>query len=271
MRRPARLVLLGHPVGRSLSPTFQNAALRAAAIPLRYEALDLEPAAFDSTVTALIAERAAGNVTVPYKERMSDRCDRLTPLAARAGAVNVFWVDDGGRLVGDNSDVGGFDTAIAELLGERPRGMSVGILGAGGAAAAVLAAVESWPGCDAHVYNRTPERAAHLCERFRSIARAVDDVGVIAGAQLVVNATSVGLRDDAMPLDPALIAPGSAVLDLVYRRGATPWVRALRSRGHRANDGLGMLIEQGALAFEKWFAVSADRGAMWASVINAAT
>jgi shikimate dehydrogenase len=93
---------------------------------------------------------------------------------------------------------------------------------------------------------------------------------VIAGAQLVVNATSVGLHDEAMPLDPALIAPESAVLDLVYRRGATPWVRALRARGHRANDGLGMLIEQGALAFEIWFGTMADRGAMWASVTESA-
>lgn len=270
-RRPARLVLLGHPVGRSLSPTFQNAALRAAGIPLRYEALDLEPGEFDGCVDRLVADGAAGNVTVPYKERMRERCDELTPLAARVGAVNVFWVDDDRRLVGDNSDVGGFNAAVLELLGQSPHGITVGVLGAGGAAAAVLAAVESWAGCDAHVYNRTPERAAHLCARFRSIARPIDDVGVIAGAQLVVNATSVGLHDDAMPLDPALVAPDSAVLDLVYRRGETPWVRALKARGHRAHDGLGMLIEQGALAFETWFGVPANRGAMWASVRDGAS
>jgi len=265
------LVLLGHPVGHSLSPTFQDAALRAAGISLRYEALDVEPAAFDERVAELVAEGAAGNVTIPFKERMCDRCEELTPLAARVGAVNVFWIDDRGRLVGDNSDVGGFDAAAATLLGERPRKLTVGVLGAGGAAAAVLAAVESWPACDAHVYNRTPERAIHLCARFGSVARPVDDIGVIAGAQLVVNATSVGLHDDAMPLDPALIAPGTPVLDLVYRRGATPWVRALRARGHRANDGLGMLIEQGALAFEAWFGVPAARDAMWASVAKPAS
>jgi len=270
-RRPARLVLLGHPVGHSLSPTFQNAALRAADIPVRYEALDLEPGDFDRCVSRLVADRVAGNVTVPYKERMRERCDHLTPLAARVGAVNVFWVDDDGLLVGDNSDVGGFNAAVVELLGEPPRGITVGVLGAGGAAAAVLAAVESWIGCDAHVYNRTPERAAHLCARFRSIARPVDDVGVIAGAQLLVNATSVGLHDDAMPVDPALVAPDSAVLDLVYRRGETRWVRALKTRGHRAHDGLGMLVEQGALAFERWFGMPADRVAMRASVRDGAS
>ena len=264
--RPARLVLLGHPVDHSLSPTFQSAALRVAGIPLRYDAIDVEPSSFDTMLSALVAERAAGNITVPFKARMHERCDRLTAVAKRVGAVNVFWVDDRGRLVGDNSDVGGFQRAVRDLIGGAPRDLSVGVLGGGGAAAAVLAAVEAWPGCAAQIFNRTPDRAKHLSERFRSIARAVDDVGAIAGAQLVVNATTIGLRDDSMPLDPARVAPGSAVIDLVYRRGETAWVRELRARGHRAADGLGMLIEQGALAFETWFGLPADRAAMWESI-----
>jgi shikimate dehydrogenase len=144
--------------------------------------------------------------------------------------------------------------------------MTVGLLGAGGSASAVLAAVETWPGCSAHVYNRTPERARLLCERFSAIAQPVDDIGVIAGAQLIVNATSVGLRDDSYPLDPTLIAPDAAVIDLVYRPGESAWTHAVRARGHRACDGLPMLIEQGALAFERWFGVSPDRSVMWESL-----
>jgi shikimate dehydrogenase len=205
-------------------------------------------------------------VTIPFKERMHDACDVLTPLAQRVGAVNVFWIDEDGRLVGDNSDVGGFDAAVATLLGARPRDTTVGLLGAGGAAAAVLAAVETWPGCTSHVYNRTPERARLLCERFGAFAQPVDDIGVIAGAQLVVNATSVGIRDDAYPLAPSLIAPGASVIDLVYRPGETAWIRALRSRGHGVCDGLPMLIEQGALAFERWFGFAPDREVMRRSV-----
>jgi len=266
IRQPGRLVLLGHPVAHSLSPRFQNAALAAAKIQLRYDAIDVDPAAFDEAIGLLRSQRAAGNVTVPFKERMRESSDILTPLAQRVGAVNVFWFDDRGHLVGDNTDVAGFDAAVVELLGERPRDMTVGVLGAGGAAAAVLAAVETWPDCYAHVYNRTPERARILCERFRPFAQPVDDVGVVAGAQLIVNATSVGLRDDAYPLDPTLIAPSSAVIDLVYRPGESAWTRAVRGRGHRACDGLGMLIEQGAVAFERWFGFSPDRSAMWASV-----
>lgn len=263
MRLPTRLVLLGHPVSQSLSPRFQNAALEAAQLPVRYEALDVEPHEFEQTVTALCREGAAGNITVPFKERMFDACHHRSALASRVGAVNTWWVDDAGALYGDNTDVGGFERAVTLLLGELPTNLTVGVLGAGGAAAAVLAAVERWPNCYAHVYNRTPERARLLTERFRSISEPVDDVGVIAGAQLVVNATSIGIRGDALPLDPALLGPDSAVVDLVYRPGETPFVHACRARGHRAVDGIVMLWEQGALAFERWFDRAPDRGVMW--------
>jgi shikimate dehydrogenase len=256
-------VVLGHPVAHSLSPRFQNAALRAAGIPLEYSVLDVEPSEFESVVADLKRDRIAGNVTVPFKERMHDVCDVLTPLAERVGAVNTFWVDERGALVGDNTDVGGFDYSVRSLLGDTPRDMTIGVLGAGGAAAGVLAALESWPGCYAHVYNRTPERAAQLAERFRSIAQPVDDIGVIEGSQLVVNATSLGLRDNALPVDVDVLPRETVVVDLVYRPGETAFVRAARARGLRAVDGLPMLCEQGALAFERWFGRAPDRAVMW--------
>jgi shikimate dehydrogenase len=106
-----------------------------------------------------------------------------------------------------------------------------------------------------------------LCARFPGLAipvgRAID---AVAGAALVVHATTVGVGDDAIPIDPALLPPGADVMDLVYRRGETIWVRNARARGHRAVDGLPMLIEQGALAFERWFGVVPNRPAMWAAV-----
>ena len=264
MHLPARVVLLGHPVAHSLSPRIQNAAIRAAGLDARYEAVDIDPPQFDEVVDALKRDGAAGNVTIPFKERMLVSCDALSPVARRAAAVNTWWVDDDGRLMGDNTDVGGFDHAAREALdGGSLRDMTVGVLGAGGAAAAVLTAVESWPGCMAHVYNRTPERARTLCERFGSAARPVDDVGVVGGADLVVNATSIGLKDDAMPIDLSLVRRDAVVIDLVYRPGGTQFVRALRERGTRASDGITMLVEQAALAFEKWFGVTADRARMW--------
>jgi shikimate dehydrogenase len=264
--RPSRLVLLGHPVAHSLSPLFQNAALRSAGIPLEYAAIDVPPERLDAVLGALAREGAAGNVTVPYKERAAAACRRLTPLASRVGAVNTFW-SERGELVGDNTDVGGFDAATRRLLGGAPRGARVALLGAGGGAAAVLAAVESWPEARAVVYARSASRAAALAARYPAAARASDTVdGALADATLVVNATPVGLADDAHPVPVEQLPRRAAVMDLAYRRGETAWIRAARARGHRACDGLEMLLEQGALAFERWLGVEPDRAAMRAAL-----
>jgi len=263
---PGRLVLLGHPVAHSLSPTFQNAALRRLGSPLVYEALDVSPPAFAAVFRGLAAERAAGNVTVPHKASAAALCDRLTPVAVRTGAVNTFWVD-GGQVVGDNTDVAGFDAAVRALLGDAPANLRVALIGAGGGAAAVLAAVEAWPRCVVGVWNRTQDRASALADRFPAIAHPKEFLAdAIRDADLVVNATTIGLRGDDIPVNPALLRRRAAVVDLVYRPGETAWVRLARARGLRACDGLPMLLEQGALAFERWFGVAPDRDVMWAAV-----
>ncbi|HZI43459.1 MAG TPA: hypothetical protein VFD67_17205, partial [Gemmatimonadaceae bacterium] len=109
-------------------------------------------------------------------------------------------------------------------------------------------------------------RAEALCARFSSGARVADAEELARESQLVVNATSVGLRDDDLPIDLSTLRSDAAVLDLVYRRGETAWVRAARARRLRAADGLVMLVEQGAAAFERWFGFAPDRDAMWAAV-----
>lgn len=262
---PGRLVLLGHPVSHSLSPTFQNVALERAGLPLRYEALDVRPVALDATVDALITTNAAGNVTIPHKARVAARCARRSPLAERVGAVNTFWVERG-ALIGDNTDVGGFRELLAATAPDLDRARPVAIAGAGGAAAAVLAALEIEGFREIRVHGRTPERAAALGERF-PFARPVSDTdALLRDASLVVNATPVGLEDDAMPFDVEDLGPEAVVLDLIARRGETPLVRAARARGHRAADGLEMLLAQGALAFERWFGIAPDRAAMRRSV-----
>jgi shikimate dehydrogenase len=106
-------------------------------------------------------------------------------------------------------------------------------------------------------------RAEALAVRYARVARAEWSLeAAVQGATLVVNATPVGIDGDAVPVDPAFLDAGSAVFDLVYRRGETPWVHACRGRGLRASDGLPMLIEQGALAFERWFGEAPDRTMM---------
>jgi shikimate dehydrogenase len=261
---PGRLVLLGHPVAHSLSPRVQNAALRHAGIPLVYEALDVRPAELVRTLADLRSIGAAGNVTIPHKEAVAAHCDQLTPVADRAGAVNTFWCE-AGRLIGDNTDVGGFEAVAVDLLG-RPVGrppISLALLGAGGAAAAVLVAVERWRQARARVFSRSADRTRRLCARFAEVAevaRTPDDA--VRGADLVVNATPIGLADDAMPIDPARLESRAAAIDLVYRPGGTAWARAAARRGLRATDGTAVLLEQGALAFERWFAVAPDRQVM---------
>ena len=268
--RPTRLVLLGHPVAHSLSPTFQNAALRRAGIPLVYEALDVPPRDFADTIRRLAAEGAAGNVTIPHKAAAARACDRLTPLAARAGAVNAFRREDDGALLGDNTDVGGFAAAAIALLGAIPRDSRVAVLGAGGGAAAVLAACERWPGCTVRVWSRREAAARALVERFAGVASTAPAVAdAVAAADLVVNATPIGLTSDDVPVAVDALPPRAAVLDLVYRRGETPWVRQARAQGRRAADGLPMLVEQGALAFTFWLGVEPDREAMREAVRSA--
>ena len=264
---PGRLVLLGHPVSHSLSPVFQNAALHAAKIPLTYEAVDVEPADLRSVLRELKESKAAGNVTIPHKTAVHASCDKITDIAARVGAVNTFWFESG-NLHCDNTDVGGFDTAVKSLLGGEPTSARVVLLGSGGAAAAVLAAVERWPNARVTIVARNAERARRLARRFRDVASVETSLEKgIAEASLVVNATPIGQHDDEEPLDVAMIQPTTAVFDMVYRRGGTPWVKAARKRGCPAADGLPMLLEQGALSFHNWFGIEPDREAMRQSLL----
>jgi len=268
MALPGRLVLLGHPVAHSISPAFQNAALRASGIPLVYEALDVTPTELDGCVDELVEHRAAGNVTIPHKERVAKRCAHLTPVAERVGAANSFRVDDAGTLLGHNTDVAGFDHLARSALGDAPLPRRVAVLGAGGAAAAVLAAIEAWPHCSVVLCNRNLARAAALAERFPVVARTVSDAALaVEESELVVNTTPLGLHPgDPFPVEIEALPAGAVLVDLVYGRAETAWVRAARAVGHHAVDGLDMLLEQGALAFEWWFGVPAPRHEMQAAM-----
>ena len=264
---PGRLVLLGHPVAHSLSPTFQNAALQAAGIPLTYEAVDVAPNKLRVLLRELKNLNAAGNVTIPHKLSVHASCDELTDIAARVGAVNTFWFESG-RLYGDNTDVGGFEAATKALLGGDPVDARVVLLGAGGAAAAVLAAVEQWTNARVAIVARHPDRAVKLARRFRDVARVEKSLETaLADATFIVNATPVGQQNDDMPTETGMIPKKAAVMDLVYRRGATPWVKAARKKGIPAADGLPMLIEQGALSFQRWFGREPNREAMRQSLV----
>jgi shikimate dehydrogenase len=263
---PGRLVLIGHPVAHSLSPTFQNVALRRAGLPLRYEALDVAPDSLSNALDELVAVNAAGNVTVPHKEAVLARCTRRSELADRVGAVNTFWVEDG-ELVGDNTDVAGFLDFLAQTAPNVDPARPAAVIGAGGSAAAVLAALEHARFADVRITARTQSRAIALSERFSHAHASAGDAEAIRGAGLVVNATPLGLSGQGMPFDVDGVEPDAAVLDLVYvRDDETPLIKAARARGLVAASGLPMLLGQGARSFELWFGITPDRDAMRASV-----
>ena len=260
---PGRLVLLGHPVSHSLSPVFQNAALRQAGIDLEYELVDVPPESLAATLDQAKAGHWAGNVTVPHKESVRAACTRVTAVAARAGAVNAFRASPSG-ILGHNTDVEGVAAAVRSQLTALPVDVEFGVIGAGGAAAAVLTAIEGWPRCTAIVANRDAARAQRLVERFSSFARAGDVDEIARRAKFVINATSLGLNeDDALPVDPARLRTDVRLLDLVYARSETRLVREAKALGIRASDGLGMLVGQGAAAFEFWFGRAPDTDVMW--------
>ncbi len=263
---PRRLVLLGHPVAHSLSPRFQNAALAAAAATQRYEAMDVLSEQLDAVLETLVRERAGGNVTIPHKEAVAARAAVRTPIAERVGAVNTFWFE-GEALVGHNTDVAGVERALAALLPDgiaAARGATCAVLGAGGSAAAVLVALERVGAGPIRVFGRTGSRVHAVSARVGVPVTACETAEEAArGAAIVINATPVGLHDEALPVAVEALANTSSVLDLVYRSGETAWVRACRARGLRAQDGLTMLVEQGAAAFYAWFGAQPSRDAMW--------
>ncbi|HET9982103.1 MAG TPA: shikimate dehydrogenase [Longimicrobiales bacterium] len=253
-----RLVaLLGDPVAHSLSPRIQNAAFRAAGVDGVYVGLRCDAEHAPALLRAIARSGGAGNVTVPHKQLAARTIEAPTPAVERTGACNTFWLEDG-RIHGDNTDVAGFVAAARALVGPLV-GARVLLLGAGGAARAVLCALLDARADSVLVLNRSTARAEELRAAFDASGRRVQvaaDADILRreGFDLVVNATSLGLHEtDADPVDLRRILRVGAVLDLVYAPGGTAWVRHARELGLTVSDGLEMLLHQGAAAFERWW------------------
>lgn len=248
--------LLGSPVAHSKSPAMQTAAFRAANVDAVFLALDVAPERLASAVDSLRATLGA-NVTTPHKLAILPMLDELAPSAREAGAVNVVAVQDD-RLVGHNTDGDGVVAALhearVELTGKRAL-----VLGAGGAAQSVVHALRR-AGATVRVANRTLDKARALDPR--PIAWA-DVPAMLQRTDVLVNCTSVGMKDDASPVAPtALPSKGLAVLDAVYRPGGSTLIRDARARGLVAIPGEAMLLHQGAIAFELWTGKKAPLDAM---------
>lgn len=254
MRRGADtrlLAILGDPVAHSVSPAMHSAAIGALGLDAVYVALQTPADALPAVMSALAAVGAAGNVTVPHKAA-AERCvARKTDTCARAGACNTFWVEDG-QLVGDNTDVAGVEGALDAL--DAAHAARWLVLGTGGAARAVAVAA-AHRDAQLGVRSRSPDRGREFVAwAARALDLRVDAVHGPGAWDVTINATPLGLLDgDPLPGALAELGKGTRVLDLVYRRGETRWVRDARAAGHVAADGREMLVRQGAAAFERFF------------------
>lgn len=245
------LGLIGHPVAHSLSPAIHNAAFRATGLDWVFVAFDVAPGWGPRAVDALrVLDLEGLSVTFPHKADVAGAVDRLSPTASVLGAVNTV-LQRGGAIVGDNTDGAGFLDALRHDEGFDPAGRRCVVVGGGGAARAVVHALGTACAGEVVVVNRTPERA-EIAAGLASSGR-VGSAADIAEADLVVNATPVGMGDDpGIPLDPASLRAGQLVFDLVYHPPVTPLMEAARAQGAAAVSGLGMLIHQAAHAFRAW-------------------
>jgi shikimate dehydrogenase len=242
--------VIGDPVAHSRSPAMHNAAFEALGLDWVYVAF---PVARGQGAAAVRAVRALGlaglNVTMPHKPDAAAACDDLTPAAASLGAVNTVVADQDGALIGHSTDGAGFLRALGDedvdVSGRRCL-----VVGAGGAARAITHALGD-AGADVTVAARRQDQARSAAALAPGGTAVPLEDAPVEGVAVVVNATPLGMHGEPPPFDPARLRSGQFVYDTVYP-AETPLLSEARARGARAAGGLGMLVHQGALAFELW-------------------
>lgn len=269
-----KLAVFGQPVAKSLSPRIHGLFAEQFGLPVEYRAIEATPESFTAEVAALARAGGRGcNVTVPFKNAAWRLATRCSEDANRAEAANTlvftpgeWYADstDGGGLAGDLEQGNGFDIG----------GSRICLLGAGGAAGSVLAALMRRRPDRIVVANRTGEKAAGLAEGHADLgpveAARLDELASHGPFDLVINATSMGHRGAAPPLPPGLFAEGALCYDMNYGAAAAPLETACRELGVLYSDGLGMLVGQAALSFRIWTGESPDTAPVLAALRGAA-
>lgn len=250
-----RVGLIGNPVEHSRSPKMQNAAFAALGMDHVYELWHTENDEVEARVASIRnADIAGANVTVPHKQAVMPHLDEISETARRIGAVNTI-IPDGDRLIGGNTDAHGFAASILEKHPDFTPATAV-VLGAGGAARAVIVALQQM-GAEVLIANRTRAKADVLAADLDATAIDWTDLAAtLPTVNAVVNATSLGWHDEIVLADDVLkhLQSESLVADLTYRN--TPFLQSGDRLGLRTLDGQGMLIHQGVRAFELWFGVT---------------
>jgi shikimate dehydrogenase len=252
--------VVGYPIAHTLSPVMQNAAFASARIDAVYLPFSIRPEALKAFLRTMADIGALGlNVTIPHKPQALEYMDEVSPEARRIGAVNTVVIRDG-KLIGHNTDGYGFLVSIRRKLS--PFGKKAVILGAGGAARAVAVALADAGAANLTLIAPIPAQRRELLAHLHALGypqaagMAFDAPKVrevIGAADLVVNTTPLGMQaKDPLPVPPDWLAEKACVVDLVYGRGRTRWLRAAAHRGRRVVPGWLMLLHQGAEAFRLW-------------------
>ena len=275
------LGIIGYPIGHSISPVFQQAALDALAVDAQYRAYEVPPDGVGGFVRSLRSQGVLGiNVTVPHKEAVIPFLDEIDEWAAQAGAVNTI-VNRGGRLLGFNTDGYGFLRALRESGNFEPAGRRALILGAGGSARGVVQSLVRAQSEPLVIANRTLARAEALAVLARSAGIPAQAIplespeleAAAAEAALIVNCTSLGMRhgpdESASPLQTRQIPSTTLVYDLVYNPEATPLLTYAAQAGAKTLGGILMLVYQGAASFEIWLGQPAPVSVMVEAAVTA--
>lgn len=251
--------IVGRPVTHSLSPVLHNAWIAAAGLNAAYVPLAPTAGGFPALVEGLRGGVIRGvNVTIPFKEEALACADEASERARLAGASNLLLFREDGAVFADNTDgLGMLGALAAQAPGFDPKAGPAVILGAGGAARGAAAALALAGAPDVRIVNRTADRAIALASDIGGVVRAVDMKGALDGANVIVNATSLGLGGGPGPdVDLAGAPDAAVVLDMVYKPLRTEFIARAQARGLRTVDGLEMLIRQAVPSFEAFFGVA---------------
>lgn len=266
-----RYAVLGFPIGHSKSPVIHMQFAEQTNQQISYEALEVPPEAFEETIQQFFEQGGKGvNCTVPLKELAFERADKLTERAKFSGAVNTLKLMDDGELLGDNTDGVGLVTDLHDNLGLSLQGKRILVLGAGGAARGILGPLLNAKPSELWLANRTISKAQTMEALFAPIGLVhASSYADLEGQQfdLIINATSASLSGDLPPLADGLLSSKGICYDLAYSQQRTAFVLwGEREGAVLSTDGLGMLVEQAAHAFNLWRGVMPETSAIRASL-----
>jgi len=273
--------LVGYPIKKSLSPVMHNTAFQALGVEAEYTLFEMTEDQLETFFKNLKKEDSpifGLNVTVPYKEKVIPLLDSLSPFAQKVGAVNTVMITPHRQLAGQNTDGPGFLTHLSDLEVD-VEGKRVAILGAGGAARAVISVLCLIPERphSIKIYDIDTEKARQLVDDLGvridvsmvSCVNSIDDLNIEL-ADLLVNTTPIGMKDqDPCLVDEELLHKDMFVYDLIYNPARTKLLQLAESKGARVSNGLGMLFYQGVLAFQHWADIELNteiKELMWASL-----